>query len=120
MKGKLVHIELPADDTGRAKQFWGQLAGWEFKTWEGQMEYNMFEGDPGGGIYPRQQGEHGPIVYFETDDIDGELARVRDLGGSAEGKQAIPTIGWYAHCKDTEGNSFSLYQSDESVPAPAH
>jgi uncharacterized protein len=118
MKGKLVHMELPADDTGRAKQFWGQLAGWQFQTFDGPVEYNMFEGEPGGGIYPRQQGERGPVVYFETDDIDAELERVRELGGSAEEKQPIPGMGWYAHCKDTEDNSFSLFQSDQSVPAP--
>jgi predicted enzyme related to lactoylglutathione lyase len=119
MKGKLVHIELPADDTGRAKEFWGQLAGWEFAPWTGPVEYHMFEGEPGGGIYPRQEGERGPIVYFETDDIDGTAQRIRDLGGSADEKHPIPGIGWYARCKDTEDNSFSLFQTDESIPAPA-
>jgi predicted enzyme related to lactoylglutathione lyase len=119
MKGKLVHIELPADDTSRAKEFWGQLAGWQFQTWEGPMEYNMFEGEPGGGIYPRQNDERGVTVYFETDDIDGSVGRVRDLGGSADDKQPIPGIGWFSRCVDTEGNAFSLFQSDESVPAPA-
>ena len=29
----------------------------------------------------------------------------------------IPHVGWFARCSDTEGNSFSLYQSDESAPA---
>jgi uncharacterized protein len=117
MKGKLVHIELPAEDTVRAKGFWGQLAGWQFQGWDGPIEYNMFEGEPGGAIYPRQEGERGPIVYFETDDIDTSVQQVRDLGGSADDKQPIPGVGWYARCKDTEDNSFSLYQNDESVSA---
>ena len=119
MKGKLVHIELPAEDTTRAKQFWGGLAGWQFQTWEGPVEYNMFEGEPGGGIYPRQEGELGPIVYFETDDIDATIQQVRDLGGAADEKNAIPGIGWYARCKDTEANSFSLFQGGESAPPPS-
>ena len=61
----------------------------------------------------------GPIVYFETDDIDAELAKVRELGGQAEDKQPIPGVGWFAGCKDPEGNAFSLFQSDESIPAPS-
>ena len=30
--------------------------------------------------------------------------------------QPIPQTGWFARCKDTEGNAFSLFQADESVP----
>ena len=43
---------------------------------------------------------------------------MRELGGDAEDKQPIPGIGWFARCKDSEGNSFSLFQSDESVTMP--
>jgi hypothetical protein len=27
-------------------------------------------------------------------------------------------VGWFARCHDTEGNAFSLFQSDETVPVP--
>lgn len=117
MAGRLVHFELPVEDTGRATQFYGSLFEWTFSSWDGPIEYHMTEagGEPGGAIYPRQSGEHGAIVYFDTDDIDAHIARVRELGGSADEKSPIPGVGWYARCTDTEGNSFSLYQSDESV-----
>jgi predicted enzyme related to lactoylglutathione lyase len=118
MKGKLVHIELPADDTSRAKSFWSDLAGWQFQGWDGPVEYNMFEGEPGGAIYPRQEGETGPIVYFSSDDIDADVRQIRNLGGSADDKHPIPGVGWYARCRDTEGNPFSLFQNDESVSMP--
>jgi predicted enzyme related to lactoylglutathione lyase len=78
----------------------------------------MFQGDPGGAIYPKQEGETGIIVYFESDDIDADIAKITSLGGSADAKQPIPGIGWYARAKDTEGNPFSLFQSDESVAVP--
>ena len=118
MQGKLVHVEFPAEDTTRAKDFWTGLAGWQFQSWDGPIEYNMFEGEPGGAIYPRQAGETGPIIYFGTDDIDGTVQQIRGLGGSAEDKQPIPGVGWYARCKDTEGNPFSLYQEDASATIP--
>jgi predicted enzyme related to lactoylglutathione lyase len=57
----------------------------------------------------------GTVVYFDTDDIDASIAKVRQGGGSAEEKAPIPHVGWFTRCKDTEGNSFSLFQSDESV-----
>jgi uncharacterized protein len=120
MPGKLVHFELPADDTTRAKEFWSSLFGWKYREWSGPVEYNMLEGiEPGGAIYPAQSGERGPIVYFDVDNMDADLARVAELGGTVElGKQPIPGVGWFARCRDTEGNPFSLFQSDESVPIP--
>lgn len=120
MPGKLVHFEVPADDTKRAKDFYGSLFGWDYQTWDGPVEYNMIAGEeqPGGAIYPRQEGETGLTVYFDTDDMDADLARVTELGGQTEEKSPIPGIGWYARCTDPEGNPFSLFQSDESVPAP--
>ena len=32
-------------------------------------------------------------------------------GGTAGDKMPIPHVGWFTHCKDTEGNDFSLFQS---------
>ncbi len=116
MAGNLVHFELPAQDASRAREFWGSLFGSSFQPPWGGMEYHMTEGvTPGGAVYASDGGIRGPIVYFDTDDIDSTVARVRELGGSADDKQPIPTVGWFARCKDTEGNEFSLFQSDESV-----
>jgi predicted enzyme related to lactoylglutathione lyase len=120
LKGKIVHIEIPAEDTQRAMKFWGDLAGWTFQAYgaEGAPEYNMFEGEPGGGLYPATDGEKGIKVYFETDNIDEELGRIRELGGDAEEKMPVPNMGWFAAAKDPEGNTFSVWQSDESAPVP--
>ena len=118
MAGRLVHFELPAQDTQRAREFWSSLFGWSYSTWDGPVEYHMTEagGLPGGAIYPSQSGETGPIVYFEADDIREAAKRVERLGGKADDPQPIPGVGWYARCRDTEGNAFSLFQSDEAAP----
>ena len=122
MKGKIVHVEIPADDTQRAMKFWGALAGWSFKNYaegaEGAPEYNMFEGEPGGGLYPSREGEKGIMVYFETDDIDAETARIRDLGGNVDEKMPVPNMGWFSPAKDPEGNPFGIWQSDENAQMP--
>jgi hypothetical protein len=122
MKGKIVHIEIPAEDTQRAMKFWGNVTGWKFQNYaegqEGAPEYNMFEGEPGGGLYPAREGEKGIMVYFEVDDIDAETERIRNSGGETEEKMPVPNMGWFAHAKDTEGNQISVWQADESAPMP--
>ena len=61
------------------------------------------------------QQDPGPVVYFDTDNIDASIKKIRDLGGKAEDKQAIQGQGWFAACVDTEGNKISLFQADPSV-----
>jgi hypothetical protein len=120
MAGKLVHFEMPAQDVSRATTFYSSLFGWQFDNAMPEFNYQMTRTgeDQGGAVYPVQEGESGPIVYFDTDDIDASVAKANELGGQADEKQPIPHVGWFARCHDTEGNSFSLFQSDESVEAP--
>ena len=53
------------------------------------MQYLMFqEGDQGGAVYQKMD-VGGPVVYYGSDDIDADLAKVRDAGGDADEKQPI-------------------------------
>jgi len=117
MPGKIVHFELRAADADRATSFWSGLFPWQVgdSTMEG-FDYRMFQtgDDQGGAIYPAEN-PGSLIVYFDTDDIDASVAKVRELGGQAEEKQPVPTHGWFAACEDTEGNSFSLWQADPNA-----
>ena len=118
MAGRLVHFELPASDSARAKTFYGSLFGWEFQSF-GDIDYHMtqFDEQSGGAISGGQEGSN-PTIYFDVDDIDAALAQVRELGGEAGEKQPVPGMGWFAPCKDTEGTNFSLWQGDDSAPPP--
>jgi predicted enzyme related to lactoylglutathione lyase len=115
MAGKLVHFELPSEDMERAKGFWSGVFDWEFGDPMG-AEYWMTRTseDQGGAIYA---GEGGLRVYFDTDNIDATLAKIGELGGKPGEKSPIPHVGYFAHCTDTEGNEFGVFQSDESVSA---
>jgi predicted enzyme related to lactoylglutathione lyase len=117
---KIVHFEIPAQDTGRAREFWGSLFGLKFESYEGPVEYHMFQNDDqtGGAVTPAQGGQSGLVVYFNSDDIDATLKRIQELGGSAEEKQPVPSMGWFAPAKDSEGNAFSIWQSDPNAPGP--
>jgi predicted enzyme related to lactoylglutathione lyase len=121
MAGKLVHFEIASADEGRAMDFYKQVFGWEFQD-SGMpgVSYNLTEagGQPGGAVYAMEDVEPSILVYFDTDDMEGSIAKVRDAGGQAEDKQPIPGVGWFSHCTDTEGNRFGLFLSDESVAPP--
>lgn len=117
---KVVHFEIPADDTARAREFWSGMFGVDFRTYDGPQEYHVFSNDDqtGGGLMPRQEGQDGLQVYFGVDDIDAARQKAHELGGSAEEKQPVPGMGWFAHATDTEGNKFSFWQPDDSAPMP--
>jgi predicted enzyme related to lactoylglutathione lyase len=118
MAGRLVHFELPAKDSARSKQFYGSLFGWEFQSY-GDVDYHMTQLDErSGGAISGGEDPGAPRIYFDVDDIDAATAKVRELGGEADEKQPVPGMGWFAACKDTEGTSFSVWQSDESAPPP--
>ena len=121
MGKRIVHVEFPAQDADRGKKFWEGVGGWSLND-AGMPggQYLMFqEGEWGGAVYKMEGAQpSGTTIYLGSDDIDTDLAKIRELGGDAEDKQPIPTVGWFARCKDTEGNEFSLFQGDESVPAP--
>jgi len=116
--GKLVHFEVPAKDTNRALDFYKKTFGWEFQAMEGPVEYHMtrLEETMGGAVLP---GDPGAIrVYFDVDDINAGVARVKELGGEASDGMPVPGMGWFATCTDTEGNDFGLWQTDPSASPP--
>jgi predicted enzyme related to lactoylglutathione lyase len=117
MAGKLVHVEIGAEDADRAQGFWSGVFGWEVgPPMSPEMDYRMFRTgeDQGGAIMQAEETGH-LRVYFDTDDIDATRAKIQELGGQAEDKMPVPSYGWFAACHDTEGNAFSLWQSDESA-----
>ena len=118
MAGAPVHIEIPAKDTSKAREFWGGLFGWQFQELPGPVEYHMTQitDKAGGAIYNNPEGNtDGLRVYFDVDDINAGVARVRELGGEPNEPQAVPGMGWFAGCKDAVGNDFGLWQTDESA-----
>jgi uncharacterized protein len=121
MPGHVVHLEIPADDTMAGRDFWGSLFGWTFESFPGPSEYHMtrISDQTGGAITNMEPGKRGMRVYFDVDDINAGAGRVRELGGEAGEAMPVPNMGWFATCKDPQGNEFGLWQNDTSAPAPA-
>ena len=114
----VTHVEWPAGDADRLQAFLEGLFGWQFDSPMEGMDDGMARtaDNEGAAIYPGEQ--RGLMVYYDVDGIDAHVAKVRDSGGSGDDKMPVPGMGWFATCKDPEGNSFGLWQTDASAPVP--
>jgi predicted enzyme related to lactoylglutathione lyase len=117
--GDFTHIEIPADDAGRAKRFYGELFGWKFADeipgFEGYHMFSTPVGDAGMAGAIGKRGEMAPEkvrAYVHVDSIDDSLSKVTALGGTVvEPKAEVPGMGWYVVFADTEGNELALWEN---------
>jgi predicted enzyme related to lactoylglutathione lyase len=114
-RGEFNHVEIPADDTARAKRFYGALLGWQFEEMEGFPDYHLFRSGPGelGGAIGKRGESAGTVLraYVTVDAIDPALEVVRANGGRVKTERTeIQGQGWYAVIDDPEGNEIGLYE----------
>jgi uncharacterized protein len=122
--GRVIHFDIPIDDPDRASAFYREAFGLSVEQW-GEFPYWTLSGGAdeagaNGALTPRDQSPDSTVVYFEVPDIDAALEQVEAAGGTLETeKMPIPTVGWSAHVRDSEGNLIGVFQSDPSVEMPA-
>ena len=101
MQGQIVHIEIPADDTEKGREFWGSLFGWQFEAYPEPNEYHMtrISDDQGAAsVNSMEAGKRGTLA--DVEDINAGAARVKELGGEADEAMPVPGMGWFLTCKD--------------------
>lgn len=125
MQGKVVHFEIPADDTKRAGNFYQKAFGWQITPLP-EMEYTMVGTTPSdaktgvptevgainGGMPKRAGPVKSTVVTIQVENIENALKTVEQLGGkTVSKKQPVGDMGFAAYFKDTEGNIVGLWQS---------
>lgn len=122
----IVHFEVPADDVVRSRKFYSDLFGWKFEKWPGMesgMEYwtiNTTDNEGGkavgGGMMKRQNPQQGITNFIDVTSVDEYSAKVQNLGGKIVApKQAVPTMGFFAVCLDTENNTFGIWETNPNA-----
>ena len=127
----IVHFEIPADDVERAKKFYSDLFGWKMEKWPGadssssNMEYWIIStvDDKGNkaamsGWMMKRQGQHHQHItnFIDVNSIDEYSSKIEKLGGKVVvSKMAVPDMGYFAVCHDTENNSFGIWESNENA-----
>jgi len=119
---RIIHFDIPADDPARAQKFYQDVFGWKFDKWNGPMEYWMAKtGDdkqPGinGGLAKRMPGQAGMTNTIDVPSVDEFAKTIQSKGGKViVPKMAIPGVGYFAQCLDTEGNCFGIIQMDQNA-----
>ncbi len=116
------HVEIPANDIEKVKEFYDNLFDWEFNFNE-EMNYMMFsikseDGSitSGGGI-PKKQNENQSITnYINVEDIETSTNKIVELGGKIVlAKTAVPGMGWFLQFSDPEGNVMAIWQNDKDA-----
>ncbi len=118
---RIVWFEIPADNPERAKSFYGSLFGWKIEAFPGVTDYWHIDtggGDdtPDGGLMRRKHPEQPITNYVAVSSVDESASKVEKLGGRiCKPKTAVPHMGYFAICQDTENNTFALWEKNESA-----
>ena len=118
----LVWFEIPADHLDRAKKFYKAMFGWTFNKlpaaindyWH--IDTGGPDASPDGGMMPRMHPQQPITNYVSVPSVTKAAAKVEKLGGAVcKPKTAVPGMGYFAICLDTEGNTFALWEMNEQA-----
>jgi predicted enzyme related to lactoylglutathione lyase len=119
----IVWFQIPADDVARAKKFYAALFGWKINPFPnsppGEHEYIATGGadaSPDGGLIQRMHPEQAITTYVSVPSVAKFMAKIEELGGNiCQPKTAVPGAGYFAICKDTENNTFAIWENNRKA-----
>jgi len=116
---RFVHFDIYADVPDRAVKFYRSVFGWKAERYAGPMDYWLIttgpDTEPGinGGLGRRRDPSDHTTNTVDVTSLKETEAKITAAGGKVlEPRIAIPGVGWFALCADTEGNRFGLMESD--------
>lgn len=122
---KVVHFEIPYDDSERAKKFYAHVFGWKINSVP-EMKYDIVHtvevdekqmpkesGAINGGMYKRdEKSAQYPVIVIDVKDVDEAVKKSEKAGGKLFRKKvSVGNMGLYAQIKDTEGNIIGIWQN---------
>ena len=121
---RVVHFEVYADDMDRASKFYGDTFGWTVTKidLEGGAAYWLVDTgeEPAqginGGMMPRPSPEAVTTVMLDVPTVDEYVDKITSGGGTVTvPKFAVPGVGYAAYFKDTEGNTFGIFEDNSEA-----
>ena len=121
-EGKVAMIswfEIPADDLQRARKFYSELFGWSIEeskasSLNDRMIIKTGNGDAiSGSLTKRQRPGQTIVNYIDVSSTDRYIVKIQHLGGKVlVPKTAVPGMGYFVVCEDTEENAFGIWEND--------
>ena len=112
----IVWFEIPTNNPARARKFYSKLFGWKINKFPSMSDYWHIDtggsnDTPDGGMLTRQHPAQTITNYVAVASVDKSGAQVKKLGGKiCMGKTAVPGMGYFVVCEDTEKNVFALWE----------
>ena len=117
----IVWFGIPADNPERAKTFYGNLFGWNINQAPGADDFWYIDtagadDSPDGGLKKREHPQEPITTYVSVNSVADYSTKIEKLGGKiCKAKTAVPHMGYFAVCQDTEGNTFGIWEQNENA-----
>ncbi len=115
VENRIDYIEIPVTDPAKARDFFAALFGWEFQEWgadylsfsDGRLECGLRRAaDPAPAS--------GVLLIFYSEDLEREMTRIVELGGSISQDIYSFPGGRRFHFVDPVGNEYAIWTIAES------
>ena len=108
----VCHIDIPAPDMDKAREFYATLFGWEITVLPGGRYAFYKDGEAGGALCAdRTPSDDGVRLFISVDDIPAKLKEIVAAGG----KELTPKtkisdeFGYFAFFRDTNNGKMGLW-----------
>lgn len=109
--GCMCWNELASPDPARARDFFGELLGWDVEPEESGYGVIRLNGEINGGIRPPQDGEPTHwLVYFTVESCEDAIAAIKEAGGTVIAGPFETAVGRVAAVGDPQGAPFALFE----------
>jgi predicted enzyme related to lactoylglutathione lyase len=109
-ENRIDYVEIPVTDLGKARDFLAAMFGWSFQEWgEGYMSFSDGRLDGGLRLAPEAAPATGVLLVFCSEDLERDVERVKDLGGTIS-QDIFPFPGGRRfHFIDPVGTEFAIW-----------
>lgn len=114
--GRVVHFEITAGDTQRARKFYQQLFDWKLADSGMADDYLLAKTGDGpmgidGAIMSKIYNDQPIILWVSVNNLNEMIDKVVAAGGKLAGERhSIPGIGETIYIRDSEGNIIGLIE----------
>ena len=109
-QNRIDYVEIPVTDLPRARAFFEAMFGWEFQEW-GDEYLSFSDGRLNGGMRKADAAAPGTgvLLVFYSDDLERDVARVQELGGTISQEIFSFPGGRRFHFLDPAGAEFAIW-----------
>jgi uncharacterized protein len=116
---RVIHFEIPAENTERAVEFYKKVFNWKIEKYGGPFNYWLVktgeDNEPGINGAITEKGDNTPATTntVSVAAFEDAVKKIKQAGGIVlMPKMTVPGVGYMTYCRDTEGNVFGIMQLD--------